>query len=105
MKKSAVKFLSKYGITKEDPEFKEVFGFVYRGASFALVSQWIRCLLFVGTLWDMFHAACTALDAHRFDLSQQRSCIRSEVISTNLIDKCADMHARMYVRGDGSVVK
>lgn len=38
VKKSAVKFLSKYGITKEDPDFKEVFGFVYRGASFALVS-------------------------------------------------------------------
>ena len=39
MKKSAVKFLSKHGITKDDPDFKEVFGFVYRGASFALVSQ------------------------------------------------------------------
>lgn len=39
VKKSAVKFLSKYGITKDDPEFKEVFGFVYRGASFALVSS------------------------------------------------------------------
>jgi len=70
VKKSAVKFLSKYGIAKDDPNFKEVFGFVYRGASFAL-----------------------------------RTCMRSEVISTNLIDKCADMHARMYVRGDGSVVK
>lgn len=70
VKKSAVKFLSKYGITKDDPDFKEVFGFVYRGASFAL-----------------------------------RTCMRSEVISTNLIDKCADMHVRMYVRGDGSVVK
>jgi len=39
VKKSAVKFLSKYGITKDDPDFKEVFGFVYRGASFALVGQ------------------------------------------------------------------
>jgi len=29
----------------------------------------------------------------------------SEVLGTSLIDKCADMHARMYVRGDGSVVK
>lgn len=29
----------------------------------------------------------------------------SEVISVNLIDKSADMHARMYVRGDGSVAK
>jgi len=36
---------------------------------------------------------------------QQRTCMGSEIISTNLIDKCADMHARMYVRGDGSVVK
>lgn len=36
---------------------------------------------------------------------EQRTCMRSEIISTNLIDKCADMHARMYVRGDGSVVK
>ena len=34
-----MKFLSKHGITKDDPDFKEVFGFVYRGASFALVSQ------------------------------------------------------------------
>jgi hypothetical protein len=29
----------------------------------------------------------------------------SEIISATLVDKCADMHARMYVRGDGSVVK
>ena len=43
MKKSAVKFLSKHGITKDDPDFKEVFGFVYRGASFALVSQCVIC--------------------------------------------------------------
>ena len=46
VKKSAVKFLSRYGVTKEDPEFKEVFGFVYRGASFALVSlriRWVFC--------------------------------------------------------------
>ncbi|KAF9647750.1 hypothetical protein BDM02DRAFT_3187739 [Thelephora ganbajun] len=70
VKKSAVKFLLKYDIAKDDPDFKEVFGFVYRGASFAL-----------------------------------RTCMGSEIISTNLIDKCADMHARMYVRGDGSVVK
>jgi len=70
VKKSAVKFLSKYGITKDDANFKEIFGFVYRGASFAL-----------------------------------RTGMGSEVISVNLIDKCADMHARMYVRGDGSVVK
>lgn len=49
MKKSAVKFLSKYGITKDDPDFKEVFGFVYRGASFALVSP-ASFTSFVGTL-------------------------------------------------------
>lgn len=48
MKKSAVKFLSKYGITRDDSEFKEVFGFVYRGASFALVSQ---CVPFI-FCWD-----------------------------------------------------
>lgn len=48
VKKSAVKFLSKYGITKEDPDFKEVFGFVYRGASFALVSLCTRCVF----CWD-----------------------------------------------------
>jgi len=35
----------------------------------------------------------------------QRTCMGSEIISTNLIDKCSDMHARMYIRGDGSVVK
>ena len=29
----------------------------------------------------------------------------SEILGTNLIDKCADMHVRMYARGDGSVVK
>lgn len=98
MKKSAVKFLSRYGITKEDAEFKEVFGFVYRGASFALVGLRVRrafcCCGFDGG----------ARDAHCFGLAQ-RTCMGSEVISTNLIDKCADMHARMYVRGDGSVVK
>lgn len=44
MKKSAVKFLLKYGIKKDDPDFKEIFGFVYRGASFALVSLCILCI-------------------------------------------------------------
>ena len=56
-----MKFLSRYGITKDDPDFKEVFGFVYRGASFSLVSHWIRrvfCCDFNGR----------GLDAHYFDL-------------------------------------
>jgi hypothetical protein len=101
VKKSAVKFLSKYGITKDDPEFKEVFGFVYRGASFALVSLCTRLGSLLGP-WNAFHGVYWTLTILIFT---QRTCIRSEVISTNLIDKCADMHARMYVRGDGSVVK
>lgn len=51
VKKSAVKFLSKYGIAKEDSDFKEVFGFVYRGASFALVSLSIPFVAsFVGSV-------------------------------------------------------
>jgi hypothetical protein len=30
--------LSAQGISKTDPEFKELFGFVYRGSAFAMVS-------------------------------------------------------------------
>ena len=66
MKKSAVKFLLKYGITKDDPDFKEVFGFVYRGASFALVSLWCSLYLFVGSL-ERVSRVC-ALDVNSFDL-------------------------------------
>ncbi|EGO00806.1 hypothetical protein SERLA73DRAFT_167044 [Serpula lacrymans var. lacrymans S7.3] len=36
IKKTAVKYLGAAGIGKNHPEFKELFGFVYRGTSFAL---------------------------------------------------------------------
>jgi len=36
VKKTAVRFLAKHGINKEHQSWKDLFGFVYRGASFAL---------------------------------------------------------------------
>jgi hypothetical protein len=69
VKKSAVKFLSKYGITKDDPDFKEVFGFVYRGSSFALVSPYSLHLL-LGLL-DAFHMCELGVDWNIFGFATE----------------------------------
>ncbi|KIJ06467.1 hypothetical protein PAXINDRAFT_158718, partial [Paxillus involutus ATCC 200175] len=39
LKKSAVRHLANAGISRSHPEFKDLFGFVYRGAAFALRAQ------------------------------------------------------------------
>ncbi|KAF8845963.1 hypothetical protein BDN67DRAFT_6153 [Paxillus ammoniavirescens] len=39
LKKSAVRHLANVGISRTHPEFKDLFGFVYRGAAFALRAQ------------------------------------------------------------------
>ncbi len=38
IKKAAVDCLATYGVEKTNPEFKDLWGFIYRGAEFALVS-------------------------------------------------------------------
>ncbi|THH15053.1 hypothetical protein EW146_g5364 [Bondarzewia mesenterica] len=43
VKKAAVDCLSLYGIQKAHPEFKELWGFIYRGTEFALRSQMRSC--------------------------------------------------------------
>jgi hypothetical protein len=39
IKKFTVRHLDAVGVSKAHPEFKELFGFVYRGTAFALVCQ------------------------------------------------------------------
>ncbi|KAH0829054.1 hypothetical protein J3R83DRAFT_2511 [Lanmaoa asiatica] len=57
LKKLAVHQLSNVGISRTHSEFKDIFGFVYRGATFALRSQ-------LKTLHISAQAAETVVDAH-----------------------------------------
>lgn len=41
IKKFTVRHLDGVGVSKAHPEFKELFGFVYRGTAFALVRECI----------------------------------------------------------------
>lgn len=73
MKKSAVRNLEKYGIIKEHPDFKEMFGFVYRGASFALVCEHA---IFAGQITEKCTTA-TAYELEDHRVSHHRSTGRN----------------------------
>ncbi|KAH7921024.1 hypothetical protein BV22DRAFT_1039152 [Leucogyrophana mollusca] len=48
IKKTAVKHLSSVGVNKSHPEFKDLYGFVYKGAAFALVRFPLHWCRFMG---------------------------------------------------------
>lgn len=71
--------LSKVGIPRSHTEFKDLFGFVYRGAAFALVSLHV-CLCGSG----------------RTD-GTQRAQVRTTHISTQTAEAAVQAHVKMYM--------
>jgi hypothetical protein len=81
VKRAASDCLTKYGIHKADPEFKEIWGFIYRGTEFALV-----CLI-------------QHLQRQSFLSLPQRTQMQSRAIDSRSADKFVKLHAEMYVKG------
>lgn len=74
--------LAAIGLTKDNPEFKDIFNFVYRGAEFAMVSLGLVTL------------RCT-----RYLQGTQRAQMKTRAVDTRLVDKFVRAHADMYVKG------
>ena len=81
VKRAASDYLAKHGIHKSDADFKEIWGFVYRGTEFALVRP---------TLLFMTIAARTFV---------QRNQMQSRAIESRAAEKFAKVHVEMYVKG------
>ena len=81
VKRAASDCLAKYGIHKADAEFKEIWGFVYRGTEFALV----RLIQHLRKLW--------------LRPILQRAQMQSRAIDSRSAEKFAKVHAEMYVKG------
>lgn len=81
VKRAASDCLAKYGIHKADAEFKEIWGFIYRGTEFALV-RLIQHL-------------------HRLSLTPtlQRAQMQSRAIESRTAENFAKVHTEMYVKG------
>jgi hypothetical protein len=74
------------GLDKSHPEFKELFGWVYRGVGFALVS--------------IFSLNMPSLFLHHL-ISTQRAQMKIQSIDATLIDRLVQTHVAMYVGGQG----
>jgi hypothetical protein len=84
VKRAASDCLAKYGIHKANAEFKEIWGFVYRGTEFALVR-----LSPCPCLWD---------NTETLKNTSQRTQMQSRAIESRAAEKFAKVHAEMYVK-------
>jgi len=87
LKKLAVLHLSHAGIPRSHDEFKDVFGFVYRGASFALVSCLVHGLM-------MARAELGLCD-------MQRSQLKTVHISAQAAEAVIEAHVKLYTVTSG----
>ena len=85
VKKAAVDCLTAYGIQKTHPEFKELWGFIYRGTEFALVGV---PLVSVAYFWYSSSV-----------YSQQRSRMKSCALDIRMVNRTAKAHVKMYIDG------
>jgi hypothetical protein len=83
LKKLTVQHLSNVGIPRSHDDFKDVFGFVYRGASFALVSGFVHGLMMA----RVELVAC----------NMQRSQLKTVHISTQAAEAVVEAHVKLYV--------
>jgi hypothetical protein len=81
VKRAASDCLAKHGVHKVDADFKEIWGFVYRGTEFALVRP---------TLYPWITV--------RYKLVQRHQ-MQSRAIESRAAEKFARVHAEMYVKG------
>ena len=82
VKRAASDCLAKYGIHKANADFKEIWGFVYRGTEFALVRL---SPLFMDM--DNTGKPCA-----------QRGQMQSRAIESRAAEKFAKVHAEMYIK-------
>jgi len=92
IKQSAVHALSFHGITKQHEEFKELFGFVYRGAMFALVR--LFCLSFI---YSSGFLASLCRFIIPLNLLSQRKKVKVATLDTRTVDRIVEAHVGMYV--------
>lgn len=84
LKKLAVHCLASAGIPRSHAEFKDIFGFVYRGATFALVRLFFPPFFVCGLI-----VACNERG--------QRSQVKTMHISAQAAEAVVEAHVKMYV--------
>jgi hypothetical protein len=84
IKKFTVRHLDAVGISKPHPEFKELFGFVYRGTAFALVR-------------DHFPIFVTGSSFSLLLSSYQRATINKSPVSARALDALVEAHIKLYL--------
>lgn len=85
IKKFTVTHLDAVGISKSHPEFKELFGFVYRGTAFALVR---------GQSPLLYDCRIVFLFLLSF---RQRATIKKSPVSARALDSLVEAHIKLYV--------